>query len=56
MFHDSGKADLQTFEVIFINGEEHFTGGTGDLADAHGSVRFSAVGSNPATYEGFVLP
>lgn len=51
----SGKLDLQNFEPIFIKGEQHFTGGTGDLAGARGSVRFSLIGEGPATYEGFVV-
>lgn len=55
VYHGSGKFDLQTLEVIFIDGEQHFTGGTGDLADAHGSVTFSSVDSNPGTYEGSVV-
>jgi len=54
-FHSSGKTDLTTFIDISSHGEQHFTGGTGDLAGASGSVRFSTIGQNPTTYEGHVV-
>jgi hypothetical protein len=54
-FQTAGKADLATFTNISNSGEQHFTGGTGDLAGASGSVRFSTVGENPSTYEGRVV-
>ncbi|HYT79353.1 MAG TPA: hypothetical protein VEQ37_08865 [Actinomycetota bacterium] len=54
-YQGSGQVDLQTFEPVFINGEQHFTGGTGGLAGARGSVRFSKIGENPATYEGIIV-
>jgi hypothetical protein len=55
VFHSSGKVDLETLTDISSAGEQHFTGGTGDLVGAAGSVRFSTVGTNPSTYEGFVV-
>jgi hypothetical protein len=55
VFHGSGKFDLQTLTVIFFHGEQHFTGGAGDLAGASGSVRFSDVGTNPGSYQGSVV-
>src|SRR5262249_51796241 len=54
-YHDSGKTDLTTFIDIETHREQHFTGGTGDLAGASGSVRFSSINQNPATYEGQVV-
>jgi hypothetical protein len=54
-YHDSGKTDFTTGIDIETHGEQHFTGGTGDLAGASGSVRFSSIGGNPATYEGQVV-
>ena len=54
-FQGSGKLDLETFALIFIEGEQHFTGGSGGLEGAKGSVRFSLVGEGPATYEGFIV-
>jgi hypothetical protein len=54
-FQASGKLDLQTFE-FFLTGEQHFTGGTGDLTGARGSVMFSLpIGADSATYEGFIV-
>jgi hypothetical protein len=54
-FHGSGKFDLQTDTLISGQGEQHFTGGTGDLAGASGSVRFSSVSESVSTYEGRVV-
>ena len=54
-FHGSGRLDLETFAVIFIDGEQHFTGGAGDLEGAKGSIRFSLIGEGPATYGGFIV-
>jgi len=54
-YHYSGTTDLTTFIDIATHGEQHFTGGTGDLAGASGSVRFSGVGGNPGTYQGQVV-
>ncbi len=54
-FQGSGKLDLETFAVIFIEGEQHFTGGTGGLDGARGSVVFSLIGEGPATYHGFIV-
>jgi hypothetical protein len=51
----SGKVNLQTSEFIILKGAQHFTGGTGGLTGARGSVRFSLVGEGPGTYEGFVV-
>jgi len=47
--------DLETFAVIFIEGEQHFTGGAGGLDGAKGSVSFSLIGEGPATYQGFIV-
>jgi len=55
VYHGLGKFDLQTFEPIFINGEQHFTGGTGGLDGAKGSVMFALLGEGPATYQGFIV-
>jgi len=54
-YHGSGRIDLATFAVVFINGEQHFTGGTGGLEEAKGSLRFSLIGAGPATYEGSIV-
>jgi hypothetical protein len=54
-WHGSGWLDLETGAVIVIEGEQHFTGGTGDLEGAKGSIRFSLVDEGPATYEGFIV-
>jgi hypothetical protein len=54
-FHGSSKFDLQTMTLISGHGEQHFTGGTGDLAGASGSVRFSVVSETLETYEGVVV-
>ena len=54
-FQVAGKFDLQTNTLISGHGEQHFTGGTGDLAGASGSVRFTAVSESVSTYEGVVV-
>jgi hypothetical protein len=54
-YYYSGKTDPTTFIDIETHGEQHFTGGTGDLAGESGSVRFSSIGQNPSTYEGHVV-
>lgn len=54
-WHGSGRFDLETGAVILIEGQQRFTGGTGDLDGAKGSIRFELVGEGPATYEGFVV-
>ncbi|MGH2576761.1 MAG: hypothetical protein ACRDG9_03265 [Actinomycetota bacterium] len=53
-FQGAGKLDLETF-AIFIEGEQHFTDGTGGLDGAKGSVSFSLIGEGPATYQGFIV-
>lgn len=54
-YQGSGRLNLETFAVIFIEGEQHFTGGTGGLEGARGSVGFSLIGEGPATYQGHVV-
>ncbi len=54
-YQGSGRLDLETFAVIFIEGEQHFTEGTGGLDGAKGSVSFSLIGEGPATYQGFIV-
>jgi hypothetical protein len=54
-YHATGQVDLLTGQIVAAQGEQHFTGGTGDLAGAHGSIRFSLLGDDPATYEGTVI-
>ena len=54
-YHGSGRMNLDTFAVIIIEGEQHFTDGTGGLRGAKGSVRFSLIAEGPATYEGFIV-
>jgi hypothetical protein len=55
VFHGTGTLDLATFTIISAKGVNHLTGGTGDLANATGAIRFSLIGVGPATYEGFVV-
>jgi hypothetical protein len=54
-FHASGLVDLETFDLIFADGQQRFTGGTGDLEGAKGSIVFSFIGEGPATYEGSIV-
>ena len=54
-FQASGKFDLQTNTLITAHGEAHITGGTGDLAGASGSFRFTAVSESVSTYKGVVV-
>jgi hypothetical protein len=54
-WHGSGWLDLETGAVIVIEGEQHITGGSGELEGAKGSIRFSLVGEGPATYQGFIV-
>jgi hypothetical protein len=54
-YQGSGRLDLETFAVIFIEGEQHFTEGTGGLDGAKGSVSFWLIGEGPATYQGFIV-
>jgi hypothetical protein len=54
-FQGSGKFDLQTNTLISGHGEQHFTGGSGDLSGASGSVRFTNLSDTFSTYEGSVV-
>jgi hypothetical protein len=54
-YQGSGRLDLEAFALIFIEGEQHFTGGAGGLDGAKGSVSFSLIGEGRATYEGFIV-
>jgi hypothetical protein len=54
-YQGSGRLDLQTLSVVFIDGEERIVGASGGVAGAHGSIRFSLIGEGPATYEGVIV-
>jgi hypothetical protein len=54
-YQGSGRLDLQTFAVVFIDGEERIIGASGGLSGAHGSITFSLIGEGPATYEGIIV-
>ena len=54
-WHTVATFDPTTFEPISSQGGQHFTGGTGDLTGASGSVIYSSVGGEPATYEGSIV-
>jgi hypothetical protein len=54
-YQGSGRLDLQTFAVLFIDGEERIIGASGGLSGAHGSITFSLIGEGPATYEGIIV-
>ena len=54
-YQGSSRLDLQTFSVVFIDGEERIVGACGGLAGAHGSIRFSLIGEGPATCGGFIV-
>jgi pimeloyl-ACP methyl ester carboxylesterase/plasmid stabilization system protein ParE len=54
-FHASGLVDLETFAIIFADGQQRFISGTGDLKGAKGSILFSFIDGDPATYEGSIV-
>jgi hypothetical protein len=54
-YQGSGRLNLETFAVVFISGEQHFTDGTGGLETAKGSVRFSLIGEGPSSYQGLIV-
>jgi len=54
-FHGSGLVDLETGALIFADGQQRFTGGTGALEGSKGSILFSFIGADSATYEGSIV-
>jgi hypothetical protein len=54
-WHGSGLVNLETFALISADGQQRFTGGTGDLEGAKGSLTFSLVGEGVASYEGSIV-